>query len=71
MGISRDLQELFDKFPNFGNGLMLQIPYILYTGSKNNENSWKNAPTLGTNYVDKLLQIHMYSQPEIGGDWKW
>ena len=30
---------------------------ILYKDPKNNENSWTNAPTLGTNYVDKSLQI--------------
>ena len=32
-------------------------PYILYRDSKNNENLWTNAPTLGRNYADKSLQI--------------
>ena len=36
---------------------MLQIPYSLYGDSKNNENLWTNAPTLGTNYAYKSLQI--------------
>ena len=57
VGITGDLQESFDKFPTPGDNFMLQIPYILYRDSKNNENSWANAPTLGTNYADKSLQI--------------
>ena len=57
MGIIGDLQESFDKFPTPGDNFMLQIPYILYRDSKNNENSWTNAPTLGTKYADKSLQI--------------
>ena len=57
VGIIGDLQESFDKFPTPGDNFMLQIPYILYRDSKNNENSWTNAPTLGTKYADKLLQI--------------
>ena len=35
--ISGDLQELFNKFPAPGDDFMLQIPYILYRDSKNNE----------------------------------
>ena len=48
-----DFQESFDKFPTPGDNFMLQIPYILY----NNENFWTNAPTLGTKYANKSLQI--------------
>ena len=56
-GLLGDLQESFDKFPTPGDNFMLQIPYILYGDSKNNENLWTNAPTLGTNYAYKSLQI--------------
>ena len=57
VGIIGDLQESFDRFPTPGDNFMLQIPYILYGDSKNNENLWTNAPTLGTNYAYKSLQI--------------
>ena len=42
---------------------MLQIPYILYRDSRNSENSWTNAPTLGTKYADKSLQIATNPHP--------
>ena len=81
VGITEDLQELFDKFPTPGDNFMLQIPYILYRDSKNNENSWTNAPTLGTNsstlgtnYADKLcwqIPTHCLTWPGVGGDWQW
>ena len=32
-------------------------PWGQFRDSKNNENSWSNAPTLGRNYADKSLQI--------------
>ena len=67
VGIIGDLQESFDKFPTPGDTFMLQIPYILYRDSKNNENSWTNAPTLGTKYVDKSLQIPTHCP--IWGRW--
>ena len=57
VGIIGNLQESFNKFPTPGANFMLQIPYILYRDSKNNEDSWTNAPTLGTKYADKSLQI--------------
>ena len=66
MGIIGDLQELFDKFPTPGDNFMLQIPYVLYRDSENNENSWTNAPTLETKYADKLLQIPTHC-PTWGG----
>ena len=44
---------------------MLQIPYILYRDSKNNEKSWTNAPTLGINYTDKSPPIAL---PVVGRD---
>ena len=47
VGIIGDLQESFNKFPTPGDNFMLQVPYILYRHSRNNENSWTNAPTLG------------------------
>ena len=53
VGIIGDLQEHLTNSPTPGDNFMLQIPYILYRDSKNNENSWTNAPTLGTNYADK------------------
>ena len=59
-GKGGDLQESFDKFPTPGDNYMLQIPYILYRDSKINENSWTNAPTLGTKYADKSLQISIH-----------
>ena len=44
---------------------MLQIPYNLYRDSKNDENSWTDAPTLGINYTDKSPSI---AQPVVGED---
>ena len=61
-GTGGDLQGSFNKFPTPGDNFMLQTPYILYTDSKNNENSWTNAPTLGTKYDDKSLQIPTHCQ---------
>ena len=59
MGIIGDLQELFNKFPIPGDKFYVAKPLhlVLYTDSKNNENSWTKAPTLGANYADKSLQI--------------
>ena len=65
VGTGGDLQELLDKIPTAGDNFMLQIPYILYRDSKNNENSWTNAPTLGTKYADKSAPI---ARPGVGGD---
>ena len=39
--------------------------------SKNNEDSWTNAPTLGTKYADKSLQIPTRCPTWVGGDWQW
>ena len=66
-GKGGDLQRLFDKFPTPGDNFMLQIPCILYRDSKNNENSWTNAPILGPNYADKSLQIPTHCP--IWGRW--
>ena len=67
-GISGDLQELFDRFPNPGNDFMLQIP-ILYRDYKNNENSWTNAPQP---WGQIMLTIRYKSlpipQPGVSGD---
>ena len=34
--------EFLDNFPNHGDDFILQIPYILYRDSKNNENSCRD-----------------------------
>ena len=52
-GFARAIRQI----PTPGDNFLLQIPYILYRNSKNNENSRTNAPTLGTKYADKSLQI--------------
>ena len=70
-GDYRGFARVFDKFPILGDNLMLHIPYILYRDSKNNENSWTNAPTLGTNYADKSLQIPTHYPTWGRWGWQW
>ena len=68
VGIIGDLQESFDKFPPLGTILCSKSPtFCIYRDSKNNENSWTNAPTLGSKYADKSLQIPTH-YPTLG---KW
>ena len=43
--------------PPLGPILCCKSPTFCIGTSKNNEDSWTNAPTLGTKYADKSLQI--------------
>ena len=68
VGIIGDLHELLNQFPTPGDNFMLQIPYILYMDSKQNENSWINAPTQGTNYADNCYKSSPIARPGVGKD---
>ena len=67
-GMDGNLEKSFDKFLTPGDNFMLHIPCISYRDSKNNENFWTNAPTLRTNYADKLIQIPTHPHPVVGED---
>ena len=63
-----NLQELFDKFPIPGDNLMLQIPYILYRDSKNNEILGQMPQPWGQIMLTDRYKSPPISQPGVGGD---